>query len=121
MGGKAATGQQEHEAALIPARMLNEWVYCPRLFYLMHVEGLMEANADVWQGRFRHAKRDRPTDRASRRKQPAGRKGDDGGEPEADVGPPDEWREATALTLKDERLGLVGKLDSVLLSGDLNP
>ena len=24
---------------LLPVRMLNEFAYCPRLFYLMHVEG----------------------------------------------------------------------------------
>lgn len=24
----------------LPARMLNEYAYCPRLFHLMHVEGL---------------------------------------------------------------------------------
>jgi hypothetical protein len=27
------------EPDLLPVRMLNEYVYCPRLFHLMHVEG----------------------------------------------------------------------------------
>lgn len=101
---------------LIPVRMLNEWVYCPRLFSMMHVEGLMEANADVWKGRYRHAGRDAPSERVSRRKAPEGAEADD----EAVAAPelPEPWREATALTISSVALGLVGKLDTVLLSPD---
>lgn len=102
----------------IPIRMLNEYVYCPRLFYLMHVEGLMEASADVWQGRYRHAERDKVTERKSRRTMVT--KADQGTEHEAnadDPGLPEPWRQSTALSLGSEALGLVGKLDTVLVSG----
>ncbi len=34
----------------LPARMLNEFVYCPRLFYLEHVDGLFANNADTMTG-----------------------------------------------------------------------
>lgn len=32
---------------LVPARMLNEFVYCPRLFYLEWVDGDWDENADT--------------------------------------------------------------------------
>ncbi|WP_167525452.1 hypothetical protein [Roseomonas genomospecies 6] len=35
---------------LVPARMVNEWVYCPRLAYLEWVEGAWAANADTEEG-----------------------------------------------------------------------
>ena len=39
---------------LVPARMINEWVYCPRLAYLEWVEGVWEENEDTAQGRRAH-------------------------------------------------------------------
>lgn len=39
---------------LLPARMLNEFVYCPRLFYIEWVEGRWADNADTAQGRWVH-------------------------------------------------------------------
>jgi CRISPR-associated endonuclease Cas1/CRISPR-associated protein Cas4 len=39
---------------LIPVRILNEFVYCPRLAYLEWVQGEFEDSADTVQGRFRH-------------------------------------------------------------------
>ena len=98
---------------LIPVRMLNEWAYCPRLFWLMHVEGQMVASADVWEGRFAHARRDRPSDRKARRAPKKGGKGPGRADEEGEAAP---WREVTALTLSSEELGVVGKLDAVLLS-----
>jgi CRISP-associated protein Cas1 len=35
---------------LVPARMLNEYVYCPRLFFLEWVDSLWAGNADVAEG-----------------------------------------------------------------------
>ncbi len=37
-----------------PARMVNEFAYCPRLAYLEWVQGDFEDNADTAEGRFRH-------------------------------------------------------------------
>lgn len=39
---------------LIPARMLNEFAYCPRLCYIEWVQGEFEDNADTVDGRFQH-------------------------------------------------------------------
>lgn len=39
---------------LIPARMLNEFVYCPRLCYMEWVQGEFEHSADTLEGKFVH-------------------------------------------------------------------
>jgi CRISPR-associated protein Cas1 len=46
----------------LPARMLNEFVYCPRLFYYEWVEGVFEHNLETVEGTLRHARIDRQTD-----------------------------------------------------------
>ena len=43
----------------IPARMLNEFVYCPRLFYYEHVEGVFVESADTVKGAAVHARVDK--------------------------------------------------------------
>ncbi len=46
------------EDTLIPARMLNEVVYCPRLYYLEHVAGEWEESADTIAGKRVHRRVD---------------------------------------------------------------
>ena len=41
---------------LIPARGLNEYVYCPRLFHLMYVQGLFSDSVETLEGRYAHRK-----------------------------------------------------------------
>lgn len=79
----------------IPVRMLNEFVYCPRLAWLEWVAGEWADSADTVEGRFRHRRVDRP-----------------GGELPAT---PDEHEpvHARSVTLGSETLGIVGKLDLV--------
>lgn len=79
---------------LVPARMLNEYVYCPRLFFLEWVDSLWASNADVAEGLRRH------------------RRVDSGGgaAPLPDEG---ELKAARSLELASERLGIVAKLDLV--------
>src|SRR5437660_12316442 len=56
----AATNQGNQESVeQIPARMLNEYAYCPRLFYLEHVQGEWAHSADTLDGRFVHRRVDR--------------------------------------------------------------
>lgn len=43
----------------IPARMLNEFAYCPRLFYLEHVQREWAHSADTLDGRFTHRRVDK--------------------------------------------------------------
>lgn len=40
----------------LPARMLNEFVYCPRLFFYEWVEGVFASSADTVEGALRHEK-----------------------------------------------------------------
>jgi CRISPR-associated protein Cas1 len=40
----------------LPARMLNEFVYCPRLFFYEHVEGVFVHNRETVEGVLRHEK-----------------------------------------------------------------
>lgn len=42
----------------LPARMVNEFVYCPRLFYYEWVEGLFAHSADTLEGAHRHERVD---------------------------------------------------------------
>ena len=46
----------------LPARMLNEYVYCPRLYYYEWVEGLFAHNRETTEGALRHAKLDAKED-----------------------------------------------------------
>ena len=45
---------------LLPARMVNEWVYCPRLAYLEWVEGEWADTADTVKGKRPHGQSDHP-------------------------------------------------------------
>lgn len=42
----------------LPARMLNEFVYCPRLFFYEWVEGVFAHNRETVEGSLRHSKLD---------------------------------------------------------------
>lgn len=80
----------------VPARMINEFSYCPRLFYLEWVQALFADNTDTVEGRWQH----RVVDESS------------GAVPRPDDG---EVKVARSVLLSSERLGLVGKID--LLQG----
>ena len=50
------------EGDYLPARMLNEFTYCPRLYYYEHVEGLFAHNQETVEGSLRHSGLDRRED-----------------------------------------------------------
>jgi CRISPR-associated endonuclease Cas1/CRISPR-associated protein Cas4 len=80
----------------LPARMVNEYQYCPRLAYLMWVQGEWSDSADTVEGRWRH----RRLEAAS-------------AFPEAAALPQDERLHARSLTLASERLGLIARIDLI--------
>lgn len=47
------------ETDWIPARMLNEFVYCPRLFFYEHIDGIFVHNADTERGKDIHSRVDK--------------------------------------------------------------
>jgi len=53
-------GAGEDVPALVPARMVNEFSYCPRLFFLEWVQARFADNADTVEGRYEHRAVDRP-------------------------------------------------------------
>ena len=79
---------------LVPARMINEFEYCPRLFYLEWVQSRFEHNQDTMEGNYVH----RAVDAGG------GRMG------EADDPP---FRKAKSVELSSRRLGLIAKADII--------
>ncbi len=51
---------QQDVPDLVPARMLNEFAYCPRLAYLEWVQGEFADNLETLEGRFGHRRVDQP-------------------------------------------------------------
>ena len=43
----------------LPARMINEFVYCPRLFYYEQIQGVFVESADTIEGSFQHRRADK--------------------------------------------------------------
>jgi len=87
---------------LWPARNVAEYAYCPRLFYLMEVEGVFLPSADTEKGLAVHRRVDRPSAEPS----------DDDGE--EDAAKPKSVRK---LTLTSKTLGLTATLDIAEISG----
>lgn len=87
----------EGEAPLVPVRMLNEWVYCPRLAFLEWVDGEWADSADTEEGRRAHVRVDAGSGRL-----PAPQ--------DADAG---EDFAARSVTLASQRLGIIARIDLV--------
>lgn len=85
------------ETPLVPVRMLNEWVYCPRLAFLEWVDGEWADSGDTEEGRRVHVRLD-----AGGGKLPAPGDADD---------KPDFT--ARSATLASERLGIIAKMDLI--------
>ena len=107
----------------IPARMLNEFVYCPRLFYYEYVEGVFVDNADTTRGAALHARVDKgtgalpavPSQRANL--PPVESEGDEESET-AKAGTEPVEIHSRSVTLGSERLGVTAKLDLVEIRQD---
>jgi len=80
----------------LPARMVNEFTYCPRLFYYEWVDGLFRESVDTVEGKFQHQRVDSKP----------------GALPEA--GELDEEKiHSRSVTLSSERLKVIAKMDLV--------
>ena len=89
------------DAPLVPARMVNEYVYCPRLAYLEWVQGEWADSSDTVEGRHAHRRVNR-----------------DGGA----LPPPAQVDEsprlhARSITLSSPGLGVVARLDLIESDG----
>ncbi len=92
---------------LVPARMLNEFTYCPRLAYLEWVQGEFEHNSDTLEGRFGH----RRTDQTDARPVPAA---DEAAAPD---GEPVPTLHARSVMLSAPIEGLIARIDVLELDG----
>ncbi len=81
------------DVALLPLRMINEFVYCPRLFWLEYVDREFEHSPETVDGLRVHRNVDRPTSAAL---------------PDDDEAP---FGAVRSLSLSSERLGISGSLD----------
>jgi CRISP-associated protein Cas1 len=88
------------DAPLIPARMVNEFVYCPRLAYLMWTQGEWTETGDTVEGNRVHARVDKPSAPL-----PAPQA------LEAGEMPASEKVVSRSLTLSSTALGVIAKLD----------
>lgn len=98
---------------LVPARMINETLYCERLMYLEWAQGEFADNAFTVDGRAVHARADVPGGALPALDPPGGASADareDGEQTEEDELRP---YEARALWLSSERLGITAKIDVV--------
>jgi len=84
----------------LPARMLNEFAYCPRLFFYEWVEGLFAESADTVEGKFDH----RRVDAAS------------GALPRAEALEEAELR-TRSVTLSSDRHGVIARMDLLEVAG----
>jgi CRISP-associated protein Cas1 len=81
------------DPALIPLRMVNEFVYCPRLFWLEYVDREFEHSPETVDGLRVHRNVDRPSSAVL---------------PEGDDAP---FGAVRSLALSSESLGITGTLD----------
>ena len=88
---------------LLPARMVNEYQYCPRLAYLEWVQGEWAESGDTVEGRYHHRRVDKP-----------------GGDlPNPEEVDEEERIHARSITLSSNRLGLIARLDLIEGEGDV--
>jgi CRISPR-associated protein Cas1 len=92
------------ETGLVPARMINEVLYCERLMYLEWVQGEWAENAFTVEGQGVHR-------RVDEEEKPLREAGD--GETETEVEP----YVARSVSLSSERLGMTAKIDLVEVDG----
>lgn len=92
----------EEPAPLMPVRRLQNYAYCPRLFYYQWVENLFEENADTVEGSATHRQTDKPSALP-----------EDPKELELPEG-----ARLRSLQLESQTLGLVGKIDVCEGTGD---
>jgi CRISPR-associated protein Cas1 len=85
----------------LPARMLNEFVYCPRLFFYEWVEGLFAESVDTLEGGFQHRRVDEKATAL----------------PESADLP--QTIHARSVTLSSERLRVIAKMDLVESDGSV--
>jgi len=95
---------------LVPARMINEALYCERLLYLEWAQGEFADNAFTVEGRVAHRRADRPGGNLPPPPAEAPPSDEASAEETSSEQPP---YEARTVWLSSERLGITAKIDVV--------
>ncbi len=95
--------ETSEDTPLLPARMVNEYQYCPRLAYLEWVQSEWAESADTVDGSHKHRRVDKP-----------GGKLPEAGSGDGEV---QEKLHARSVSLSSNRLGLTAKIDLVESEG----
>src|SRR5215203_7432885 len=85
---------------VMPVRRLNNFVYCPRLFYFQWVENVFQESADTVAGSHTHRNVDAPSRLEDEKAKALGENVPEGAK-------------LRSLRLESETLGLVGVIDLV--------
>ena len=93
-------GRHDREKPLIPARILNEYVYCPRLAYLEWVQKEWESSSDTVEGEHVHRRVDTQSGSLP--------------DPDEDF---DDLKIARSVEFSSKKLDLVAKIDLVESEG----
>jgi CRISPR-associated protein Cas1 len=105
-GGAQPRSREDPVPEYLPAHMIHEFVYCPRVFYYEWVEGLFRESADTVEGKFDHRRVDEKQEGAL---PPA----------EAIEG---EQLKTRSVTLASDRLGVIARIDLVEVNdGSVTP
>jgi CRISPR-associated protein Cas1 len=99
-GPEAPSLSRQELPDYLPARMVNQFAYCPRLFFYEWVDGLFAESVDTVEGRIQHQRVDEKTTALP---EPA--------DLPASI-------HARSVTLSSERLRVIAKMDLVEASGD---
>ena len=106
----------------IPARMLNEFVYCQRLFYYEFVEGVFVASVDTLRGNVIHQRVDsgngalpaaKKKSKVKKSEDELPRLADAASEVSAAPSPEPEMIHSRSVQMGSERLGVIAKMDLV--------
>jgi CRISPR-associated protein Cas1 len=79
----------------LPARMVNEFVYCPRLFFYEWVDGVFRESVDTLEGKFQHKRVDAKAGKFPKPEEAAG----------------EERIHSTSVTLSSEKHRVITKID----------
>ncbi len=100
---RSSSPEEPTDVPVLPARMVNEYQYCPRLAYLEWVQGEWAESADTVEGRHAHRRVDRRSGEL-----PTAAEG---------AGTTDKVH-VRSVALSSARLGLVARMDLVEAEGD---
>src|ERR1035437_4016856 len=98
----------------LPARMVNEYAYCPRLFFYEWVEGLFAESVDTVEGAIQHRRVDaKATALPSAEEMEAREEKTTGDGKRPSVPPPPQSIHSRSVQLSSERLRVIAKMDLV--------